>query len=934
MTIAPTKNCKVKLPNDVIGLVREVRPAASPENALIYFQDGTSRWVEIGNLKNGFSRNNYVVHQPLTATGKSLGFGKVLLVRTEMGLTQLLVCFAETGESRWLDWRVMGQAHPVEARVVKRLVGRHTNHGERFRLRALAKSLQIWDTNTGALGRLDIDPLPHQLDVAKKVVSAPSARFLLADDVGLGKTIEVGLILHALEKRNRCRRILIVCPASLTRQWKEEMRFKFSRSFEIYNRDFTPEFTDEMQNRDTVIVSMDLAKRDDHLSMLLNAGTWDVIIFDEAHRLGRSETGQQTSRYRLAAALQGKTSCLLLLTATPHQGKTQKFAALLELVRPDLKADIRNLEINPEIVGEIIIRNKKSRVTDAEGNLLFKGHDTLRYVAPKTDAMYEADKALTLYLKKGYQASNAAKNKISGRAIGFVMTTYRKLGSSSVAAIQIALERRLKRLLTGEKNPYVELNFDDDDEDADDLSNHEAITGVPQFFDDEIEKLNELIELVRKTKQQDSKLETFLADIARPLLASGENLLIFTEYRATQEYLRAKLQTELPKDAGIELINGSMTLDQKMESVFRFNQGESRVMVSTEAGGEGLNLQRSCHVMVNYDLPWNPSRLVQRIGRLYRYGQNKRVQVINLQTDDSFDSQALALMLDRVTKMASDMSAIASENREALSSEILGELLSNIDMEEILERSENLTIDRTEEEIDRAIEKAKQARFDEEDILQFSSNFNTRVSGGFDQSHVLEFVIGMLNALKIPIRATLHYGRTIEIELPDEMVGRWPEFGRKSIVRLSVDQERVQRNRDLVPMDFECTFVSELAALAQDRVEFDGLYAESPSQTLGDMISLLQVRWQGATGEILEEELMAVVSKNGRVVRLDHHSFSELLKTPWTSTNPPNNTLPEEVTYNFARELLPSVERILMSEVSMEKSPSSLFTYSACRQST
>jgi len=114
MTIAPTKNCKVKLPNDVIGLVREVRPAASPENALIYFQDGTSRWVEIGNLKNGFSRNNYVVHQPLTATGKSLGFGKVLLVRTEMGLTQLLVCFAETGESRWLDWIVLGQGNSVE----------------------------------------------------------------------------------------------------------------------------------------------------------------------------------------------------------------------------------------------------------------------------------------------------------------------------------------------------------------------------------------------------------------------------------------------------------------------------------------------------------------------------------------------------------------------------------------------------------------------------------------------------------------------------------------------------------------------------------------------------------------------------------------------------------------------------------------------------
>ena len=204
------------------------------------------------------------------------------------------------------------------------MVGNQANHGEHFRLRTLSKSLQIWDMNTGALGRLDIDPLPHQLDVARKVVSAPQARFILADDVGLGKTIEVGLILHALEQRSRCRRVLIVCPASLTKQWKEEMRYKFSRSFEIYNRDFTPEFMDEMRMRECVIASLDLAKRDEHLAMLVQASTWDVVIFDEAHRLGKGERGEQTDRYKLARALRTKqlqcSFCQLLLIKVNPKG--------------------------------------------------------------------------------------------------------------------------------------------------------------------------------------------------------------------------------------------------------------------------------------------------------------------------------------------------------------------------------------------------------------------------------------------------------------------------------------------------------------------------------------------------------------------------------------------------------------------------------------
>ena len=357
-------------------------------------------------------------------------------------------------------------------------------------------------------------------------------------------------------------------------------------------------------------------------------------------------------------------------------------------------------------------------------------------------------------------------------------------------------------------------------------------------------------------------------------------------------------------------------------------------MISTEAGGEGLNLQRSCHVMVNYDLPWNPSRLVQRIGRLYRYGQEKRVQVINLQTDDHFDNQALALMLDRVTTMASDMAAVATENREALAADILGELLSNIDMEEILERSENMTLERTEAEIIEAIEKAKKARSDEEDVLQFSSNFNTRVVGGFDQKHVISFVEGMANALGIELRGKQHRGQTLEFELPEEMVGRWPEFGRKRIVKLSVDHERVQRDKDLAPMDFECSFVAELAALAQDRIDFDGLYAESPNQNVADMVSLHQVRWQGLSGEILEEELLAMAAKDDKYQKLDHQTFADMLLDPWDSKTPNTARQGDDKALILARGLTPAVERILRSEVTAEKSPSSVFTYAACRKAS
>lgn len=884
-SLFPPKGALVKLGDGARGVIHDLRPEAAPNEALLAMADNRREWVALSNLKPAYKCGQQVQHKPLRGRRPSLGTGQVLATRSLGGFEQVLVQFAETGETRWLDWRVLSQAMPVELRIARRQTGQHMDHAERFRLRLLSKALQIWNANTGAFGRLDIDPLPHQLDVARKVVTSPQARWLLADDVGLGKTIEVGLILHALSQRNRCRRVLIVCPSSLTKQWKDEMRAKFGRAFEIYHRDFRPEYADEMRLRENVIISLDLAKRDEHSARLIEAGFWDVIVFDEAHRLGRSDTGEQTERYALARKLRDQTHSLLLLTATPHQGKTRRFAALLELVRPDLRREIRTLEMNPEVVGDIIIRNRKTRVTDAEGNLIFRGHDTHRHKVTPSSEMRQADKALRRYLSEGYRASADAKDRAIGRAIGFVMTTYRKLASSSVAAIERALERRLERLESMDAGAAGGLLPSEEQLEGDDnLAEAEAISEVGAFFANEASEVQAVLELVRIARRSDAKLQTFLSQVVSPLLERGESLLVFTEYRATQEYLAEAIERAYP-GTQVTTINGSMPLDEKTKNVRAFNRREAQVMVSTEAGGEGLNLQDACHIMVNYDLPWNPARLVQRIGRLYRYGQRQRVQVINLQSDDGFDNSAISLLLDRVSTIAQDMASVAGEMKDALAAEVLGELMSNIDMESILERATSMEMDQTEEEIAEAIREAQKARAAADDILQFASAHQTRISGGFDYRHMVSFVKGMAPIVGYEVRAELHQGKTLEIALAEKDVGRWPEFGNRRVVRLTADHARAVADTSFIPMDFEASFVRELADLAIDRFGFDGLYGETivSGQSDEDVVGVHQIRWQGLSGELLEEELIALSGRPDGAKELPHEEFAELLLRPLRS---------------------------------------------------
>ena len=601
--------------------------------------------------------------------------------------------------------------------------------------------------------------------------------------------------------------------------------------------------------------------------MFRQAGSWDVVVFDEGHKLTRHASGERAQRYRLAEALRPQADAFLLLSGTPHQGYRDRFIALLELVRPDLAPQIDAIEANPEVVGELILRNRKTEVTDADGNFIFRGHRVYRLGVQPTPETRIFQKHLRDYLLRGYKAGELATGA-AGRAIGFVMTTYRKLASSSVAAIERALRLRLGKLEASAQEATagegLGLSIDDLAEGGDEQDNlSEGTRGMQQreFFEFEKKKLWELLRHTAIVKRNDEKLRVFLEEAVAPLVADGKKLLVFTEYRATQTYLQRELERRFPGADDVLLINGSMTLDAKLDTIEKFNEGANRFLVSTEAGGEGLNLHRSCHMMVNYDMPWNPARLVQRIGRLYRYGQGETVLVFNLHAEDSFDNQAISLMMERVMQIAEDMAPVGREYGERLHADILGDVLESLDMAEILRNATSLSFGRTEQEIEAAIARATAARELQEEMLAHAAGYDPNAlqgTLGFGMRHVELFVRGMLPLVGAEVESESHRGEVLHVRLPEELRGEFQEFGQRTVVRMTTSRRAAQRLRDVALLDFEAEFFKHLIAVATSQ-GFDGIYASvsTPSGEEGTM-AVYALRWQNDQGDALSEELVTV----------------------------------------------------------------------------
>lgn len=841
--------------------------------------------VPVAGLGSGFQRDYIVQHVPSSVVRNTLGVATVLDTRRLAEVDQVLVQLHNDGRCLWLPYenlrRIMGPA--LQYRRGEMLAD---DAGERFVLNLMAHALRTWNDSTGALDRLDVDPLPHQIQLVHKIIASGHANWVIADDVGLGKTIEVGLLLSALERRQRLRRVLIVAPATLTRQWQDEMQVKFDKHFEIYGHDFIADVPWKWRLHDRVIASLDLIKPHDaqdtgggsrsHFSRLLMAEAWDLVVFDEAHRLSKTDDSQ-TLRYRLARVLRERSDAVLLLTGTPHQGDSTRFRNLLQLVRPGLTEQIDEYELAPEVVADIILRNRKIDVTDAEGNFIFKGQTVRRVSISATVASRSLEHELRDYFRHGYGAGQAMGGA-QGRAVGFVMTIYRKLASSSIAALKVALTRRIQKL-SAEATTYLpgtRYAFGDEaGEDADDLDRIEISEARGAFFDSEVVILRRLVELADLVLLDDKKLAE-LRRMVGELVASERKLVIFTEYRATQDYIVEHVQRELGQPVAV--INGSQNLDEKLRNV-RLFEADAPVIVSTEAGGEGLNLHRGCHVLLNYDIPWNPARLVQRIGRIYRYGQAEKVVVINFQATDTIDNQVIDYALTRVAVIAREMAGVGAEFRERYEAEILGELLEQLDITDVLNLAQNEGIERSRERISEAVERARRAQEIENEILSHAGRFDPealRRLGAFSTRDLMDFICRASPLMDIAVERAKENAERVTLRLPEALRGTFPEFANRLLIDATTSRRTWNPHGSIMLLDFSNSFVRYLidsATLPEAR----GAYAAISRPDLDrEIVAAYSVRWQNEQGDVTGEELLVAARCPDGTVEIDNRIVARL----------------------------------------------------------
>jgi len=591
----------------------------------------------------------------------------------------------------------------------------------------------------------NVIPLPHQLTALKRAVSDERVRYLLADEVGLGKTIEAGLIMRELKLRGLIKRILIIAPKGLTEQWASEMKTHFNENFSILLPEdirtlkkvapsiedkFSGEINPGLFQKDInpwtvfnqVISPMDSVKpldkrkgwskerisnyNKDRYEDLITAG-WDLIIIDESHRLGGST--DLVARYKLGRGLAESSPYLLLLSATPHQGKTESFFRLISLLDQKMFPDPES--ISREKVSRYVIRTVKRNAIDYDGNPLFKPRHTQLYPVKWSEQHKDQEElydAVTEYIKIGYNEAISEKKQY----IGFLMVLMQRLVTSSTAAIEKTLERRLEVLSEGETVNFTSSRMNNStdsqiSEEFYDLNGQELLDVVIESKEktqgNEFGKVKELLKLARDCRQKspDVKAEE-LVDLIYKLRTDEKDpdlkILIFTEFIPTQDMLN-KFLTD--RGFKVEILNGRMSLEERNQAQDKFMQS-AQFLISTDAGGEGLNLQ-FCHVVINYDIPWNPMRLEQRIGRVDRIGQTHIVKAVNFSFENSVEFRVREVLEEKLALIYEEFGV--DKTGDVLDSAIAGEIFEDLFIEtiknpETIESSVSEAVSKIEEEIE------------------------------------------------------------------------------------------------------------------------------------------------------------------------------------------------------------------------------------------
>ena len=537
-----------------------------------------------------------------------------------------------------------------------------------------------------------VDPLPHQLEaVYDYFLKLPRIRFLLADDPGAGKTIMAGLLIKELKARGLVKRVLIVAPANLTFQWQRELRDKFRESFDIINSMVlrTNYGQNPWQERDQAITSVSWVSRIEDARESLLRSRWDLIIVDEAHKMSAYARDRKTLAYQLGESLSEMTDHFLLMTATPHKGDPENFCLFLSLLDRDVYGNVESLNhaMSQNEAPFYLRRTKEALVSfpDPDTGVVHKlfTNREVRTAAFDLDGE-ELDfyDDLTRYVED-QSILASTDDSARGRALGFTMAMLQRRMASTVYAVRRSLERmrdRREKILAdpeGYRQEQIERRFPDDYDDLTEEEQHQILTDLeevvasvdPSALREEIIQLTRLIDSARKLEHRE--VESKLAKLKDLLNEHGflddpnKKLLVFTEHKDSLDYLAGDGQDGRPlgklREWGLTTtqIHGGMKIgDRDTPGARIYAEREFResaqILVATEAAGEGINLQ-FCNQMVNYDIPWNPVRLEQRVGRIHRYGQEHDCFIFNFVARNTREGRVLQKLLDRLREIRSEL---------------------------------------------------------------------------------------------------------------------------------------------------------------------------------------------------------------------------------------------------------------------------------------
>lgn len=623
--------------------------------------------------------------------------------------------------------------------------------------------------SAAALTSAPIDLLPHQVVLTHRIATASPRRFLVADEVGLGKTIEAALILRELESRGELGRALMVVPAGLVNNWHRELNEVFHLDFEVFGSegDVTDRKSNAFLKHDRLIASIDTLKRPARIRRLLDAPPWDLVVFDEAHHLTAYKNGRKvtkTENYKLGEALKGHARDLVLLSATPHQGDHFRFWMLVQLINPALFKNVDDMLENRHRLNAVVFRRTKADACRPDGSPLF----ARRWVHTESFTMNDDERAfyrgLREYLEDGFALAKRQGNQ--GRALGFVMAIFQKIAASSFSAVKRTLRRRLLMLTLHEAILRdQELDIDGREsllEETRDLIHHEfgierSAVGrgevdriladlkyrlLKKLDDDQLAlasdsasgesaaaqgeeavalavnlalpeermRIRELLQLF--PNQRETKVEKLLRGLGALWEQNpDEKIVIFATYIGTVELLGREIEAAYPGQ-GIAVLRGG-DHGAKLAAERRFKRPDGpRVLVCTAAGREGINLQFA-RVLFNFDLPWNPMDVEQRIGRIHRYGQSDTAQVYNLVLSDTIEGRIFLMLNEKLTEIARTLGKLDEQGNvaEDLRGQILGQLSERLSYESLYrEALSDPELQRTKEELEAAMANATEAR--------------------------------------------------------------------------------------------------------------------------------------------------------------------------------------------------------------------------------